>query len=144
MTPPKKQTSDTVTILPADDGVELFARVRAILYRARAVVFVAANTVMVGAYWNVVRKIVEKQGGAVRAKYGDNLVKTLAVRLTTEFGEGVTALNLFNIRQFYFAFPKFDTLCRDFMEMGASFFYTLEGGECNTGCPTILTMQEVL
>ena len=85
---------------------ELFKNVRAILAKARATVYTAANTAMVEAYWNVGREIVEKQGGASRAKYGDGLVKSLAVRLTAEFGEGFTVPNLRNMRQFYLTFPK--------------------------------------
>lgn len=111
MTPRKTKTSDTVTILPADDGAELFARVRAILARARAAVFVAANTAMVEAYWNVGREIVDKQGGAARAQYGDGLIKALSVRLTAEFGEGFTTSNLKYMRQVYLAFPNRHTLC---------------------------------
>ena len=85
---------------------ELFKNVRAILAKARATVYTAANTAMVEAYWNIGREIVEKQGGASRAKYGDGLMKSLAVRLTAEFGEGFTVPNLRNMRQFYLTFPK--------------------------------------
>jgi hypothetical protein len=42
---------------------ELFRNVRAILAKARATIYSAANTAMVEAYWNVGREIVEKQGG---------------------------------------------------------------------------------
>ena len=61
---------------------------------------------MVKAYWNVGREIVEKQGGASRAAYGDGLMKSLAARLTVEFGEGFTISNLRNMRQFFHTFPK--------------------------------------
>ena len=40
-------------------------------------------------------------------------MKSLAVRLTAEFGEGFTAANLFNMRQFYLTFPKFYALRRE-------------------------------
>ena len=92
---------------------ELFKNVRAILAKARATVYAVANSAMVKAYWNVGREIVEKQGGASRAKYGDGLIKSLAVRLTAEFGDGFTAANLFNMRQFYLTFPKFYALRRE-------------------------------
>ena len=92
---------------------ELFRNVRAILTKARATVYTVANTAMVEAYWNVGREIVEKQDGASRAKYGDGLMKSLAVRLTAEFGDGFTAVNLFNMRQFYLTFPKFYALRRE-------------------------------
>ena len=85
---------------------ELFKNVRAILAKARAAVYTAANTAMVEAYWNVGREIVEKQGGASRAKYGEGLINALALRLTTEFGDGFTVPNLRNMRQFYLTFPK--------------------------------------
>ena len=92
---------------------ELYAKVRGILSTARASVYVAANAAMVEAYWNVGREIVEKQGGRSKAKYGDGLIKGLAVKLTAEFGAGYSAGNLFNMRQFYLAFPKFYTVCRE-------------------------------
>ena len=68
---------------------------------------------MVEAYWNVGREIVEKQGGKSRAKYGSGLIGSLGVKLSAEFGEGYSAANLFNMRQFYLAFPNFNTLCRE-------------------------------
>ena len=61
---------------------------------------------MVEAYWNVGREIVEKQGGASRAKYGEGLISSIALRLTMEFGDGFTVPNLRNMRQFYLTFPK--------------------------------------
>ena len=85
---------------------ELFKNVRAILSKARAAVYTAANTAMGEAYWNVGREIVEKQGGASRAKYGEGLISSIALRLTMEFGDGFTVPNLRNMRQFYLTFPK--------------------------------------
>lgn len=92
---------------------ELLANLRAILAKARASIYTVANAAMVEAYWNVGREIVEKQGGARRAKYGDGLMKVVSVRLTAEFGEGFTVSNLRNMRQFYLAFPKRYTLCSE-------------------------------
>ena len=86
---------------------ELYGNVRSIIAKARATVYVTANAAMVDAYWNVGREIVEKQGGKSKAKYGDGLIRRLAVQLTTEFGTGYSVGNLFNMRQFYLAFPKF-------------------------------------
>lgn len=92
---------------------EPYATVRSIIAKARATVYVAANSAMVEAYWNVGREIVERQGGKSKAKYGDSLIKSLAIRLTAEFGVGFTASNLFNMRQFYLTFPKFYTVWRE-------------------------------
>ena len=101
----KKSVNAAVEVVEAADN-ELYKSVRTILAKARETVYTVANTAMVEAYWNVGREIVEKQGGASRAKYGDGLMKSLAVRLTAEFGEGFTVPNLRNMRQFYLMFPK--------------------------------------
>ena len=85
---------------------ELYKSVRKILAEAREHVYTVANTAMVEAYWNVGREIVEKQGGANRAKYGDGLIKALSSRLMVEFGEGFTVPNLRNMRQFFLVFPN--------------------------------------
>lgn len=84
---------------------ELYAKVRGYIAKARAKVYAVANKEMVVAYWNVGREIVEKQGGAGRAKYGDGLIDYLAERLTVEFGPGYRRSNLRNMRQFYLMFP---------------------------------------
>lgn len=108
----KKKCEATVDVVESVEN-ELFKNVRAIIAKARAAVYTAANTAMVEAYWNVGREIVEKQGGASRAKYGDGLVQSLSVKLTAEFGEGFRPSNLFNMRQFFLMFPKFYALRRE-------------------------------
>ena len=90
---------------------ELYENVRSILAKARATVYVVANAEMVRAYWNVGREIVEKQGGADRAKYGDGLIKNLSVKLTAEFGPGYTGTSLRYMRLVYLTFPNCHTLC---------------------------------
>ena len=101
-----KRKREAVVAVVESVGNELFKNVRAILAKARAAVYTAANTAMVEAHWNVGREIVEKQGGASRAKYGEGLINALALRLTAEFGDGFTVPNLRNMRQFYLTFPK--------------------------------------
>ena len=108
----KRKNEAAVEIVESVEN-ELFKNVRSILAKARAVVYTAANTAMVEAYWNVGREIVEKQGGASRAKYGEGLINAIAVRLTAEFGDGFTVPNLRNMRQFYLMFPKFYALRRE-------------------------------
>lgn len=109
----KRQKCAIVAEVVEPLDLELYSKVREIISVARQTVYVAANAAMVAAYWNVGREIVEKQGGRSRAKYGDCLMQNLAEKLTAEFGAGYTAANLFNMRQFYLAFPKFNTLCRE-------------------------------
>ena len=106
----KKKDEATVVVVKSVEN-ELLKNVRAILSRARAAVYVMANAAMVEAYWNVGREIVEKQGGATRAKYGNGLIRVLAEKLTAEFGEGFTVTNLKYMRQVYLAFPNRHTLC---------------------------------
>ena len=92
---------------------ELYKSVRSYIAKARAKVYTVANKEMVAAYWNVGREIVEKQGGAERAKYGDGLIKGLSLKLTAEFGPGFDVANLRNMRQFFLVFGKRYTLCSE-------------------------------
>ena len=65
------------------------------------------------AYWQIRKMIVEKQGGEVRANYGDGLVKELSVQLTKDFGKGFDESSLRRMRQFYILFPKRATVWRE-------------------------------
>ena len=102
----------TVEVVEAVEA-ELYKRVRSYIAKARAKVYTVANKEMVAAYWNVGREIVEKQGGAERAKYGDGLIKGLSLKLTAEFGPGFDVANLRNMRQFFLVFGKRYTLCSE-------------------------------
>ena len=53
----------------------IFEEVRKILQEARNKVYKATNNVMVEAYWNIGRIIVEKQSGNEKAEYGTALLK---------------------------------------------------------------------
>ncbi len=65
------------------------------------------NMAMVKAYWEIGRVIVEEeQKGKNRAIRNEHLIDDLSQRLKTEFGDGFTARNLRNMRQFYLAYPK--------------------------------------
>jgi len=93
-----------------DDEKELFESVKNVLSRSRCVAYAAVNSAMVEAYWNIGRLIVEKQGGAERAAYGDGLIERLTERLMTEYGKGFDRSNLSRMRQLYLTFPKVDAL----------------------------------
>ena len=112
----KARKAETALIKPNVEVVEfveaeLYKRVRSYIAKARAKVYTVANKEMVDAYWNVGREIVEKQGGAERAKYGDGLIKGLSLKLTAEFGPGYTSTNLKYMRLVFLAFPNRHTLC---------------------------------
>jgi predicted nuclease of restriction endonuclease-like (RecB) superfamily len=65
----------------------------------------AVNAVMTATYWEIGRRIVEReQGGARRAEYGEELLKRLAADLTARFGRGFSADNLERMRLFYLSY----------------------------------------
>jgi predicted nuclease of restriction endonuclease-like (RecB) superfamily len=84
---------------------QLYRRVSGILTDARGRIARTVNTEMVNAYWRIGREIVEvEQLGAARASYADELIARLAIRLTKDFGKGMSARSLRRIRQFYLTY----------------------------------------
>ena len=92
-----------------DEG--FYKDIKKVLEEARKRVYRNIQSEMVLAYWQIGKMIVEKQGGAERAKYGDGLIKELSIQMTKDFGKGFTTTNLKYMRQFYIAFPKGHALC---------------------------------
>ena len=88
-------------------GGNLFDRVVQILEQARSNVVQSVNTNMVTAYWLIGREIVvEIQGGEERAEYGKQVIETLSLQLTEQYGKGFSAQTLWNFRQFYQVYAK--------------------------------------
>lgn len=91
------------------------AEVKNILAQARQKAYTAVNTAMVEAYWLIGKRIVEEeQNGDKRAAYGEEILITLSIELTREFGKGFSYANLRNFRQFYLTYPDSEicyTLC---------------------------------
>ncbi|MBV5303870.1 MAG: DUF1016 family protein [Chlorobium sp.] len=88
-------------------GGTLFDRVVQILEQARSNVVQSVNTNMVTAYWLIGREIVvEIQGGEERAEYGKQVIETLSLQLTDQYGKGFSAQTLWNFRQFYQVYAK--------------------------------------
>ena len=92
-----------------------FRDIRNILQQARQKAYVAVNFAMVGAYWQIGKRIIEEeQAGKHRADYRSFLITRLSKELTIEFGKGFSVANLKNFRQFYLTFPDFEkgyTVC---------------------------------
>jgi len=91
-----------------------YVRVKEILESARSNAYRAVNFVMVQAYWDIGRSILEEvRKGSDRSEYGKYLVETLSVRLVSEFGKGFDKTNIWNMIRFYRAFPILDALRRE-------------------------------
>ncbi len=86
-------------------GGTLFDRVVQILEQARSNVVQSVNTNMVTAYWLIGREIVvEIQGGKERAVYGKQVIETLSLQLTEQYGHGYSVPSVKSFRQFFLAF----------------------------------------
>ena len=95
--------------IPAADHAEstLFANIRTLLESARNTVARGVDLVQVHTNFEIGRHIVEfEQQGEGRAEYGTQMLKSLAERLTAEFGSGFSATNLKLMRQFYALHPQ--------------------------------------
>ena len=85
---------------------QFYQQIKHILLEARNKVYQTANFVMVEAYWNIGKSIVEQQDGYEKAEYGSRLIAELSKQMTVDFGKGFTPTNLKYMRQFYLTFPK--------------------------------------
>ena len=83
--------------------------IKQIVLNARQKAYVAINSAMIEAYWEMGKRIVlEEQNGKERAEYGKEIIKVLSCELTDTFGKGFGERNIRNIRQFYLTFPDFE------------------------------------
>ncbi len=93
----------------------LYNDIKNLIIQAKREVYSAINTTMTQTYWNIGKRIIEEeQEGKERAEYGKALLKKLSVKLTKEFGRGYSEDNLKNMRRFYLAFQKSETLSHKF------------------------------
>lgn len=92
-----------------------YQEIKELLYSAKNRVYQTINTTMTQTYFQIGKRIVEEeQGGQIRAEYGKSLLKLLSVELINEFGKGFSVDNLENMRRFYLAFQKSETVSRKF------------------------------
>ncbi len=76
--------------------------IRQLIASARLTVARGVDLVQVHTNFEIGRRIVEEeQRGEDRAAYGEEVLRTLADRLTGEFGKGFSLSNLRSMRQFY-------------------------------------------
>ena len=92
----------TVAMAKPTDLAALIIEVRDLIQSARRGVAAVVDTYQVMTNFEIGRRIVEhEQKGAKRAKYGAEVLKELAARLTEEFGRGFSVKNVENMRRFY-------------------------------------------
>lgn len=92
---------------------EAYRLIRNYVIDAQKQVYSSVNSAMVTAYWNIGKEIYEVCGDSSRATYGKQVLEELSERLSAEFGKGFDARNLRNMRQFYLAYPKWNTVCSE-------------------------------
>ena len=85
--------------------------IKEIMAKARQKIAGDVNSVMLDTYWQLGKSIVEnEQDGELKAQYGKKVLSELSRRLTLELGRGYSKSNLYNMRDLYIAYPKFQML----------------------------------
>ena len=94
---------------------DIYEEIRGLLKSARENIVSTINSTMAKTYFLIGKRIVEEeQNGEKRAEYGEELVKNLSLRLTKEFGKGFSKRNLWQMKQFYLAYSKVQTVSAQF------------------------------
>ena len=100
---------------PSENYDLLVTGISGLLDEARRTVVRSTNSVIVAAYWEIGRRIVEyEQGGRVRAEYGEDLLARLACDLEPRFGRGFSRRGLYKMRTFFSNWQKLPTLSAKF------------------------------
>jgi predicted nuclease of restriction endonuclease-like (RecB) superfamily len=97
---------------PAKDNyTELLDTIGLTIETARQNAFKAVNSELVKANWEIGRHILEfEQHGEQRAEYGTDLLSRLSKDLKLRYGKGFGRRNVLDMRRFYIAFPKWQTV----------------------------------
>ena len=90
---------------------DLIQDIKNVLLAARERVVQTVNSEIIQTYWSIGKLIVTyEQNNQLRAEYGKGTIKELSKALTQEFGKGFSRSNLQNMRAFYIAYEKCQTL----------------------------------
>ena len=85
--------------------------IKKIMETARQRIASNINGVMLDTYWQLGKSIIEnEQDGEIKAQYGKKVLAELSKRLTHELGKGYSRSNLYNMRDLYIIYPKFQML----------------------------------
>ena len=94
---------------------DIYEEIKILLKSARENIISNVNSTMTKTYFLIGKRIVEEeQKGNERAEYGENLIKNLSKKLTEEFGKGFSKRNLWQMKQFYLAYSKVQTVSAQF------------------------------
>ena len=107
----QRMTTQSTELINGKADAAIYQGIRDTLAKARTKAYVAINSAMVEAYWDIGKQIEESIGN--RAEYGKGLLRYLSERLTKEFGKGFTERNLRAMRQFFVMFPILHTACAE-------------------------------
>jgi len=98
----RKQITKTYTkSIPGD----LIGDIRSLIETARQNVAVAVNAGLTILYWQIGSRIRQDILKKKRADYGEEIISTLSIQLTVEYGRGFSKRNLFNMIRFAEVFP---------------------------------------
>ncbi len=93
------------------DIAGIVQEIKAIVQSARRELTIQVNTQLLRTYWQIGQRICEfEQTIPNRADYGQQTLKLLSKELTVELGKGYSRSNLQNMRLFYLAYPKCQTV----------------------------------
>jgi len=96
---------------PQTEYYKLLANIGDILQKGRDKVYKSINNILVQTYWNIGKSIVEfEQKGNLKAEYGTELLDKLSKDLKSRFGKGFSRRNVLDMRRFYVAYPKWQTV----------------------------------
>ena len=92
-------------------SISFIREVKQIIEESKKLVVRNVNTIMLHAYWEIGKRIVEEeQKGKVKSNYGDYIIRNLSKELTNEYGKGFSTTILKMMRRFYNEYPIDQTL----------------------------------
>lgn len=107
------------------DKKDIFLDIKNIIELSRKKIVSSINSTMTTTYFLIGKRIVEEeQNGVERAEYGVGLIKNLSKRLTESYGKGFSETNLKQMKSFYLAYRKGQTVSDEF-KLSYSHYLTL-------------------
>lgn len=110
--------------------LEAITSIKQIIAENKMALLQSANAIIIKTYWEIGKRIVEiEQDGKVRAAYGSNLLKNIALELTEEYGSGYSERNLAYARKAYVLYPDYNILQTRLQNLSWSHLCLLTGVE---------------